>query len=263
MEKILVMTDLHLVRDNQTIIGLDPLARLNAALDHAQAHQADAARLVLLGDLTHYGSSKEYAQLRAALADRPWSVSFLLGNHDRRAAFLAAFPEVHPDADGFLQSVVDLGGLRLITLDTLDEGGPVRHAGYLCPARLAWLEQALSTDQSCLVFLHHPPFETGFSGMDAIGLRNAGEVRALLKGRAAHVFAGHIHRTITASVDGLSLTTFKSPCHQMPMMLGQEGSGHSVDEPGGYGIVLADPSQVVVHFEDVLQVVIGEDQASR
>jgi hypothetical protein len=65
-----------------------------------------------------------------------------------------------------------------------------------------------------------------------------------------HVFAGHIHRTITASIDGLPITVFKSPCHQMPMILGQEGSGHSVDEPGAYGIILTDGDNVVVHFED-------------
>ena len=57
-------------------------------------------------------------------------------------------------------------------------------------------------------------------------------------------------RTITASVDGLPVTVFKSPCHQMPMLLGAPGFGHSVAEPGAYGIILTDGADVVVHFED-------------
>ena len=72
----------------------------------------------------------------------------------------------------------------------------------------------------------------------------------LASGPVTHVFAGHIHRTITATVDGLPMTVFKSPCHQMPMVLGAEGSGHSVPEPGAYGILTTRGPNVVVHFED-------------
>ena len=87
--------------------------------------------------------------------------------------------------------------------------------------------------------------------MDAIGLKNAAALRAVLKsGPVVHVLSGHIHRTISASVDGLAMTVFKSTCHQMPMLLGAEGTGHSVDEPGAYGIVLLTGSDVVVHMED-------------
>ena len=87
--------------------------------------------------------------------------------------------------------------------------------------------------------------------MDGIALRNPDALRDVLKtGPVAHLFAGHVHRTITASIDGLSMTIFKSTCHQMPMLLGQEGFGHSVDEPGAYGIILTDGADVVVHFED-------------
>ena len=157
------------------------------------------------------------------------------------------------DAGGFVQCSLDLGPVRLICLDTHDPTPDPHHSGHLCPARLDWLDRTLgAADRPCLIFLHHPPFDSGFTGMDRIGLTNAAELRALLARhpRVAHVFAGHIHRTITATVDGVPITVFKSPCHQMPMLLGEEGSGHSVDEPGAYGIVLADKAGVVVHFED-------------
>lgn len=253
MAKILVMTDLHITTEGETIIGLDPGARLRAGLAHAAAHHPDADRLVLMGDLTHHGTEAEYARLRGLLADLPWPVTLMIGNHDARPAFRATFPDAPVDGNGFVQSTVDLGDVRLVCLDTHEPTQLPTHAGLLCPARLAWLDETLDADcRPCLVFLHHPPFETGFTGMDRIRLVNAGELRARLRAHAnvVHVFAGHVHRAISASVDGLHMTVFKSPCHQMPMLLGQEGTGHSVDEPGAYGIVLATGNSVVVHSED-------------
>ena len=41
--KIVIVTDLHITAPDETIIGLDPSARLNAVLDHAAKHHADAS----------------------------------------------------------------------------------------------------------------------------------------------------------------------------------------------------------------------------
>lgn len=253
MAKILVMTDLHITPEGETIIGLDPAERLSAGLAHAAETHPDADRLVLMGDLTHHGTAENYARLKPLLAGLPWPVMLMIGNHDTRARFRVAFPDAPTDANGFVQCAVDLGDIRLICLDTHEAEPEVEHSGRLCPARLAWLDRELAADtKPCLVFLHHPPFETGFTGMDRIGLTNAAELRDVLRAHpnVAHVFAGHIHRTITATMDGLPMTVFKSPCHQMPMILGQEGFGHSVDEPGAYGIILTRGDSIVVHFED-------------
>ena len=252
MAKILVMTDIHLTSPGQEIVGLDSFERFSLGLSHAATAHPDADRLVLLGDLAHSGARQEYERLAKALAGAPWPVSFMLGNHDDRANFLDVFPNAATDQNGFVQSVVELDEVALITLDSLDPDCGVKHAGRLCPDRLGFLKQSLAkTQKPCLVFVHHAPFETGFSGMDRINLLNAQELRAALKGSAAlHLFAGHIHRTITASIDGLAITTFKSTCHQMPMLLGELGTAHSIDEPGAYGIILTDGASVVVHFED-------------
>jgi 3',5'-cyclic AMP phosphodiesterase CpdA len=253
MAKILVMTDLHITEAGTSIIGLDPALRLSETLAHAVKHHSDACRLILTGDLTHHGTPPEYDRLKDTLQDLPWPVSLLIGNHDNRAAFRQAFPNVPTDADGFIQTTIDLPDTRLILLDTVDETPDVPHAGILCPDRLAWLQTALAESPNpCLIFMHHHAFDTGFSGMDRINLANANEVRTLLKAHdTRHVFAGHVHRTIHATIDGLSMTIFKSPCHQQPMILGDETSTSSIDEPAGYGILLTDGPNVVVHFEDV------------
>lgn len=253
MSKILIFTDIHITPDGQTIIGLDPAQRFAEGLAHAARMHPDADRLIVMGDLTHYGSASEYARLAPLLDGLPWPVTLMLGNHDRRDRFCAAFPQASVDENGFVQSVIDLPEARLITLDSLQPTALPPHTGSLCADRMAWLRGALddADGRPCLVFIHHPPVRTGFTGMDEIGLSNAAELRAMLKDSpTAHVFAGHIHRTIHISMDGLPVSIFKSPTHQMPMMLGADGSGHSSDEPGAYGIVLLQDDSVIVHFED-------------
>lgn len=248
------MTDLHLTPGAERIIGLDPLERFMDGLRHASQNHSDAERLILTGDLTHYGDEESYQKLKTALYGMPWPVSFLLGNHDDRSAFKRVFLDCPCDQRGFVQSVVDLDGLRLITLDTLDTNGAVQpHAGHLCSARLDWLRDQLlgANNTPCLVFLHHPPIETGFVGMDEIRLQDDHAFWCTIPDSAvAHVFAGHVHRTITSSANGIPVTIFKSTCHQMPMLLGAPGAHHSVNEPGSYGIILSEGPRVVVHFED-------------
>lgn len=261
-DKALIFTDLHITPDGETIIGLDPLARFKDALAHALARHPDAQHIVLLGDLTHTGDPAEYARLTPVLAQCPIPVTVTMGNHDLRAHLNAAFPAAL-NADGFAQTALDLGPLRLLILDThdYDNQAPLEQDGWLCDTRLAWLDAELTRaardGKDVVVFTHHPPCPVGFWAMDAIGLANADALLSRLH-RAPHVkhlICGHIHRTIHASASnpnggGLPVTILKSPCHQIPMVLGQGTFADSVDEPGAYGILLALKDTVVVHTED-------------
>lgn len=252
--KLLVITDTHLVETDGDIIGLDPSRRLANVLDHALANHPDATRIVFLGDLTHHGRIAQYDVLRRVLARTDIPVSLMLGNHDNRAAFISTFPEAPVTASGHIQHVAQLGDHHLICLDSLDENATPQHSGILCAARMAWLHDALDAAQGAPVVLavHHPPFKTGFDGMDAIRLRNDDALLDMLAGypNVVQLLCGHVHRTISGSVRGLPYAIFKSPCHQMPMLLGQTGSSHSVVEPGGYGIVLLTEDGAIVHTDD-------------
>ena len=253
-QKILMISDLHLQSRGRKIIGLDPVVRFQECLSHAARHHCDADRMIFLGDLTHDGSPGAYRILRDLIADAPWPVTFLLGNHDRRSNFLAQFPDTPTTPTGFVQDVYDTPQYRLISLDTLDEDAPDRHSGLLCAERLEWLDHALQTANSrrVILFLHHPPFESGFDGMDAIKLRNADALYQILERHSpvGLMIAGHIHRSMSGVCKGIPFKVFKSTCHQMPMLLDQSGSGHSVDEPGAYGILLLKDAGPVVHTED-------------
>ena len=253
MSKLLVMTDLHIVAPGGRIIGLDPSDRLRAVLDHALRAHSDADRLILTGDLTHHGWSEEYAQLKSLLSDVPLPITYLLGNHDNREGFRAVFPEAEADTNGFVQTVVETDTHRLICLDTLDPENKPYHAGLLCDARMGWLRAQLERrSKPVVIFQHHPPMDVGFDGMDAIKLRNGAAQLDLLKSHdVAHLVAGHVHRTISGATAGTSWTIFKSPCHQMPMLLGPVPSSSSIDEPGAFGVLLLSEQGVVAHSEDV------------
>lgn len=257
MTKLIVFTDLHMVPEGRTIIGLDPYLRLEAGIHHVNRHHADADLVVLTGDLAHSGDRDSYARLKRLTDGLRPPVAMTIGNHDRRETFAEIFTDVARDRNGFVQQALDLRDCRLIILDTLF-GPPYDHddhdAGFLCRQRLEWLDDQLATagDRPVLVFMHHPPHPTGFLGMDAIRLRNESEFyeTVLRHGNVRHIFAGHVHRTIGGSHRGIPFSIFKSPVHQQPMPFDIEDTAASVDEPAAYGIVVVTDHGVLVHNED-------------
>jgi len=256
MQKLLFISDPHIRAPGKTIIGLDPSARMRAVLDAAVAAHPDASALIILGDLTHDGTAAAYHALADLLDDLPFPVIPMMGNHDNRDAFLKVFPDAPQMDSGHIQHSIDIGPQRIITLDSLD-GPPFldeRHAGRLCPARLAFLGDALATrgDRHAIVCIHHPPFATGITGMDKIKLADGDAFIDLLAGHAnLHLICGHIHRTMSGSTRGVPWSMFKSPCHQGLLELDVPNSHLSSNEPGAYGIALLAQGGVVVHSEDV------------
>ena len=254
MKKLLIFTDLHFRSPGETILGIDPAARFEEGLRHALRNYPDAAHLVMMGDLTNSGKSAEYFGLRVALERVDIPYTLMCGNHDNRPNLLAAFPEAPTTPTGHLQRVVDLGETRLIMLDTL-YGPPFHndyHKGYLFPARLSGLDAALQgATGRVLIFMHHPAWVTGLSGMDEIRLRNEDEFFDILDKHknVAHIFTGHLHRTVSGNVRGYSFSTFKSPNIQTPLFLENLHISQSTPEPGAYGLVLLG-QDIIVHTED-------------
>jgi 3',5'-cyclic-AMP phosphodiesterase len=255
--KLIVFTDVHIVPAGQRIIGLDPVAKLAAGIAHVNQHHADADRVIITGDLTHFGDAESYQRLRVELAHLMPPLSLLIGNHDDRCAFAEAFPETPRDADGFVQSVLDVGAHRLVFLDSVKgkahPDGPY-HAGILCQRRLDWLEAQLSAAAGLRtwIFMHHPPHDSGFAGMDRIQLENGEAFYNVVRRHAQveHLFCGHVHRTISGSHRGLPFSIFKSTCHQQPMTFDSLDTKIAIAEPAAYGIVIATPHGLQVHTED-------------
>ena len=258
MTRLIIFSDLHILADETArIIGLDPSERLRNGVRHVNRHHGDAARVICMGDLAHKAEPGAYARLRFILDELEMPYSLLVGNHDRRDAYVEAFPEAPLDEHGFVQQVIDLPEGRLVLLDTLDGPPyvlPDSRAGVLCERRLDWLDRQLAgaNGRPAYVFMHHPPHAVGFPGMDSIRLGNEDDFHAVLERRrnVRHLFAGHVHRTISGTHRSLPFSVFKSPAHQQPMTFDSAEHTLSVDEPAAYGIVFVHEQGVLVHTED-------------
>lgn len=205
--------------------------------------------LVVTGDLTERGDPASYRRLKAMLAGLPMPVKLMTGNHDRRAAMLAAFPET-PVADGFVQEAIELDGRRLILLDTLEEG---RAGGAFDEARADWLASRLAErpDAPTLLALHHPPFAVGIDWMDPMpDAPWIGRLARVVAGapQVAGMMAGHLHRPIATMFAGRPFVVASSVAPQIALDFRQT----DVDADGRALIVEEPPSFVLHRWADGL-----------
>jgi len=234
------ITDMHVV---------EPGTRLQGEIDTNGAMARCAARLagldpqpdvlVITGDLTDTGTPAAYAHLREMLAPLRMPVYVLPGNHDRREAMRAAFAGTGalPADDGqpFLQYAVEGWPLRLVVLDTVEEG---RTGGRLCAARLGWLADRLAEQpgRPTLIALHHPPFDTGIPFMDRIGLDGRDGLADVV---ARHpnvelVICGHVHRAVQTRFAGTLASICPSTAHQILLTFDPDRPDAWVPEPPAF-----------------------------
>jgi len=251
------LTDLHLPPPGETLRGdIDataPLARALAAIagHHGPGSAMPAAFAVLTGDLTRDGEPAAYARLREMLAGLPCPAHMLLGNHDDRAAFRAAFPAAPVDGDGFVQQALPTPAGLCLMLDTLEQG---RAEGRLCPRRLAWLAARLAESEGpVLLFLHHPPLPVGIPGMDAIGLADSAalwEVLAPHRTRIRHLFHGHLHRPVAGSWRGIPLSSLRGTAFEVAMPAAPDTVAVTNRLPPSYALVRILGEDIVVHTQN-------------
>jgi 3',5'-cyclic-AMP phosphodiesterase len=169
----------------------------------------DADALLVTGDLADHGAAAEYETVHGLLAPLGLPLYVLPGNHDDRAALRGCF-DVPGEGAAPVQYAVDIGGLRLVVLDTQRPG---HDDGELDGGRLAFAEEALAGDTPTLLAMHHPPATTGVAGWDDVGLAAAGRERlaAAVAGSAVSgIVAGHLHCTVTARLAGRPVLTIPS-----------------------------------------------------
>ncbi len=252
------ITDLHILPPGETNYGLDPAERLRMAVEsiaerHGPESPAPAEFVIATGDLTHHGQPAAYAVLRDILEGLPMPFHLMLGNHDERAHFRAAFPDAPVDPSGFVQQVIETDVGRFILLDTKTEG---THAGLLCEARLAWLQARLEESaEPVFLFLHHPPMPLGIARMDRIPLLNSAalaDVVAPHRDRIRHMFHGHLHRPLGGSWLGIPFTSLRGTAHQVALDLSERESAPGSHEPAAYALVRVTGESVVVHTHDFL-----------
>jgi Icc protein len=204
------ISDMHVTRPGGIgVAGADTIANLERVVERIAGLSPRPDLVLATGDLVAGHGRGEYEALRALLAPLPMPVYLIPGNHDDRAALRAAFPDhgYLPRDDGFLHYTIEddaieddaTGGrpMRLIGLDTLDPG---EVGGRLCQARLGWLAARLAErpESPTVVFMHHPPFDTGLPGMDKWPFpgRDALATIVAANPQVERVLCGHIHRPV-------------------------------------------------------------------
>lgn len=218
--EFVVLTDTHIVPHGEEIYGLDPRARLDAAVNFVNQEHADAAFCLIAGDLAHWGQEAAYKNFAEALALLSIPQVLMMGNHDRRAAFRAIFPSADNDGNGFVQQLRIFDACSLLTLDTLNEEGDT-HAGLLCAKRLEFLEESLRDapdDRPLILAQHHPARDLGLPAMDAIKLQNPHEEWAVLErvGRKPDIILhGHVHRPIFGLWNDIPFHVQRALSHQV------------------------------------------------
>jgi len=251
------ITDLHL--------GFEPDApdefnrqRLDRVVADLAALTPRADLLLATGDLVDRGDRTSYLRLREALSGLPFPVHFALGNHDVRATFADVFPEA-AFTDGFLQYTLDAGPLRVLVLDTLEEG---RHGGAFCETRAAWLAARLEEqqDRPTLIALHHPPMEVGIAWMNTDPAEPWVErLSATLQGRANVIglVCGHIHRAISTRWRGHTVATCPSTAPQVGLDLRLLDTA----VPDGRALIVADPPAYALHWWNGRELITHWDTA--
>ena len=238
------ITDIHLGFDQADPNELNR-RRLDRTLRTLAEMNPRPDLLLITGDLAEEGDDRvSYSQLAEAIAGLPFPVHFALGNHDSRGPFGDAFPDV-PIADGFVQYAIEDHPLRILVLDTLEEG---RHGGAFCEVRAAWLRARLgeAPDRPTLIVLHHPPIETGLSWMtenpDAAWVKRL-EAIVRAHGNIVAMIAGHVHRAIVTRFAGTTLAICPSTAPQVALDL----RPIDAERPDGRAMIVADAPAFALH----------------
>ena len=249
------VTDIHLgfEPDNPGELNRQ---RLDAVLAHMAGISTRPDILLATGDLVDRGDRESYERLRQAFSTCPIPALPCMGNHDERAPFRAVFPEFAGEG-GFIQYHADIGALRLIIVDTLEEG---RHGGAFCDTRARWLSDRLveEQDRPTLIVMHHPPVELGIEWMNtdprepwvarfADAISGHAQVRGII--------CGHVHRPIVSAFEGVPLAVCPSTAPQVALDLAPidperpDGRPMIVAEPPAYALHWWNGQALVSHFE--------------
>lgn len=231
------LSDTHFLAGGVPLGGLaDTVAHLDRAIEQLRRLAGSLAAIVVTGDVADLGEPDAYRRIRAALVplaeETGAELIWVMGNHDERVPFREILLD-EPGSDEPVNRVIDLGGLRIITLDS---SVPGYHHGILEPATLAWLDEVLAEPApfGTVVALHHAPIATPLALMDILELRGQDEFGEVIRGRDVRaILGGHLHYPTQGEFAGVPVYVAGSLAYTMDLsaprreLVGIDG-GHSV-----------------------------------
>lgn len=205
--------------------------------------------LLLPGDLTQHGEPENHVWLAQRLAQLPYPVYVIPGNHDvpvllgnGQAIGLAEFPDYYrqfgyAQPDRLYYTCQLKPGVRLIGLNSNQFDAQGRQLGAVDEAQLLWLQQVLAEFRHdlILVMIHHNVVEhLPGQSEHPLGRRymldNARSLCTILQQAGVQlVFTGHLHVQDIASSHGLydittgSLVTYPHPYRVLHLRTDAQG----------------------------------------
>jgi len=218
---ILHLSDTHLLGGDR-LLGdrYDTAQHLRRTLAAAEATGVRPDAVVFTGDLTDLGEPEAYRALRAVV--EPWAarlgapVVWVAGNHDERLALRAELLDGEPSEEP-VTGVYDLGGLRLIALDSTVPGW---HHGDLDAAQLSWLRAELAepAPRGTILALHHPPLPSHIPFFDILELRDQRGLADAIAGTDVRaILAGHLHYSTSGTFAGVPVSVAAASCYTMDL----------------------------------------------
>lgn len=211
--KLIQLTDCHLYADpDAEYKGLRPRLTLEQVCRHIAEHHADAAALLLTGDLSQDESIESYRWLKSRIGQFKAPAYAIPGNHDKREQMLTAFSDSDSIkmAGGFV-----LGSWRILLLDSSAAG---KTGGFVAEDELERLQRELERYPSApsLVALHHHPLPIGSAWMDLLGLRNREALYSVLQRheQVKAVLFGHVHQEFSGHAGHVLYLGTPSTCVQ-------------------------------------------------
>jgi 3',5'-cyclic AMP phosphodiesterase CpdA len=219
--RLVHLSDTHLIDgDGDLYGGVDAAARLRQILAELSGSGDPLDALVFTGDLADKGDPSAYAALRRMVepvAEQLGAVViWAMGNHDDRAAFRVGLLDAEPDT-GTVDSVHDVGGLRIITLDSTVPGS---HHGEVSDAQLVWLTELLETpaEHGTILAMHHPPVPCVLDLAVAVELRDQKRLADVLQGSDVRaIIAGHLHFSTTGTFAGIPVSVAAATCYNQDL----------------------------------------------
>ncbi|KAA9087311.1 phosphodiesterase [Microbacterium radiodurans] len=214
------VSDTHLLAGGAALGGrYDASGNLDATLAAIERTGIRPDALVFTGDLTDLGEPDAYRRLREAVepvAERLGApIVWVAGNHDERGPMRAGLWGGAADDESPITAVHDLGGLRLIALDSTVPGW---HHGAIDAAQREWLRQVLSEPAplGTILALHHPPIPSHVPFFDILELRDQPGLAEIVRGTDVRaILAGHLHYSTSGTFAGIPVSVASATCYTM------------------------------------------------
>ena len=244
------LTDTHVTSSADDVDHyVDNNGRLATAVDAINAESPRLDAVLVTGDMTDTGHAEAYETLAYELGRLDAIVLPLPGNHDCRSGVRSTFPDAGWVDAEHASWVHEIAGVRVIGLDSVRPG----HDGAAFDhERDEFLRSVLATefDGTTILAMHHPPFATGIDWMDRAGFVGLDLFTAALSahpGVVAKIVCGHVHRSATATVAGVSAQIGISTVQHVALDLEPCSKPSLVRDPVGYQIHRVDASGIVTH----------------